>query len=48
MGIEVFNVNILPHFLDYELVTYEVNFRNINEGTREDTTAILNLNCRSC
>ena len=29
-------VKMIPHFLDYELVNHEANFRNIKEGTRED------------
>ncbi len=36
IGEILINVNIIPHFLDYELVNHNINFRNIRESTRDD------------
>ncbi|MFX1591975.1 MAG: tetratricopeptide repeat protein [Promethearchaeota archaeon] len=36
IGEILIEAEMIPHFLDYELVNHEVNFRNIKEGTRED------------
>lgn len=36
IGEILIEVDMIPHFLDYELVSHDVNFRNIREGTRND------------
>ncbi|MFX0083100.1 MAG: tetratricopeptide repeat protein [Candidatus Hodarchaeota archaeon] len=36
IGEILININLIPHFLDYELVDHSVNFRNVKEGSRED------------
>lgn len=36
IGELLIDANMIPHFLDYELVTHDVNFRDIREGTRND------------
>lgn len=36
IGEILINIQMIPHFLDYEEKTQPINFRNIKEGTRKD------------